>query len=192
MIVSVHVLNMVVIMVAIMMDIIGVKNVDWLDMLYDVMHDLMNNWLMVDSLVVDDRLLMGRMMDWLMDYSMMDWIVNDRSMDWLVMGSSHNVLVMRHLVMSLGHFRVGMDGMSSIMSTFGSIKVSRCVWVDIVIGGVVHRVVRCLVVHNICSNNLVVANLLMGGQNIVVHGSMLDRCMMDRLVIKMAGHVPCV
>ena len=72
-------------------------------------------------------------------------------------------------------------------------EVLGLVGVNIVTRGVVHRVVRCFMSHNIASDNLVVrANLFMSCQNIMVDKTRLVNIDLMLIYMHMSGHVFCV
>lgn len=153
MIVSVHVLNIVIII----MNLLVMDH--RLEMLNDMMHNLVDNWL-VDNFVMHDSLVM-------------------RNSDDLVDSS-------------FGHFRVCLGLYVMITSgTFGLIEVLSLVLINIVTWGVMHRIIRCLVMQNFVRNNLMVTNLFVTGQNIVMNKTrFMDSSLMVKLILmNMSSHV---
>lgn len=181
---SVHVLNMVIVVVIVFVMQHG------LNMLDNMVHDLVDHWLM-DNFAVDD---------WLVDYfAMYDRLVDNVAMhDRLVDNFAvHDSLVVRNdnvVDETLGYFRVclGFDVMTSC--SLGRIESLSLMGVDIVTWGVVYRVVWCFVSYNVASDNLVVrANLFMSCQNIMVDKARLVNIDLVVLIrMNMSGHVFCV
>ena len=95
---------------------------------------------------------------------------------------------------TLSHFRIclGFNVMTSC--TLFRYEMLSLVRINIVTWGVMHRVVRCFMSHNIASDDLVVrANLFMGCQNIMVDKTRLVNINLVVLIyMHMSGHVFCV
>ena len=143
--------------------------------------------------VIDHHVLVVHVMDWnlvfndMVDDLVHDWLVTD---DFMV---DNSPLVVSVLVVSLGSLAVCLGLVRAVMGSLGSIVVRCLVWVNEVVRTVVDAVVWGLMVDNILADNLVMANSLVLGQNIVVdRGWLVHNSVVVSIGMDVAGHVPLV